>query len=443
MENWFNIFCLIALILLNGAFAMSEIALVTSRRARLQVKDDEGNKGAKVAMELNEEPTRALSAIQVGITSIGILSGIVGEAALAEPVAHWLTDSMGVAPVTARTLGLVLVVVLVTYFSIILGELVPKRLGQMNPEGVACQIARPINTLAIIMAPFVKLLSASTNLILKLTGKSDTQEPTVTEEEIHAVIEEGSESGVIEEQERNMARNLFRLDDRTIATLMTPRSEVEWIDLQDEDDLNVRKILTSQHSRLPIADGSLDDIKGFCSTRVLLKQLLENGRVDFTSQVAKASYVPETLTGLELLENFRDNDIPVAIVVDEYGTVQGLVSPRDVLEAIAGEFKPNVGDESWIVEREDGSLLLDGMLAVPELKDHLQLKSVPQENEGRYNTLAGMIVWIMEDMPKTGQFVTWQGWRFEVVDMDGRRIDKALVSRLPEETTQNDATITA
>lgn len=437
MDNWFNIFCLIALILLNGAFAMSEIALVTSRRARLQVKEDEGDKGAKVAMQLNEEPTRALSAIQVGITSIGILSGIVGEAALATPVATWLTESWGVAAGTAHSLGLVLVVVLVTYFSIILGELVPKRLGQMNPEGVACQVARPINALAILMAPFVKLLSVSTNLILKLTGKSDAHEPTVTEEEIHAVIEEGSESGVIEAQERDMARNLFRLDDRTIATLMTPRSEVEWIDLQDDADLNVRKIVTSQHSRLPIADGSLDDIKGFCSTRVLLRQLLENGKVDFTSQMAKAAYVPETLTGLELLENFRDNDIPVAIVVDEYGTVQGLVSPRDVLEAIAGEFKPGLGDDSWIVEREDGSLLLDGMLAVPELKDRLQLKSLPQESEGRYNTLAGMIIWIMEHIPTTGEVVFWEGWRFEVVDMDGRRVDKVLVSRLPEETKNN------
>ena len=269
---------------------------------------------------------------------------------------------------------------------------------------------------------------------MKLTGKSDSQEPTVTEEEIHAVIDEGSESGVIEAQERDMARNLFRLDDRTIATLMTPRSEVEWIDLQDDADLNVRKIVTSQHSRLPIADGSLDDIKGFCSTRVLLRQLLENGKVDFTSQMAKAAYVPETLTGLELLENFRDNDIPVAIVVDEYGTVQGLVSPRDVLEAIAGEFKPGLGDDSWIVEREDGSLLLDGMLAVPELKDRLQLKSLPQESEGRYNTLAGMIIWIMEHIPTTGEVVMWEGWRFEVVDMDGRRVDKVLVSRVPEET---------
>lgn len=436
MDNWFNIFCLIALILLNGIFAMSEIALVTSRKARLQVKEDEGDKGARVAIKLNEEPTRALSAIQVGITSIGILSGIVGEAALATPVAHWLINTWEVPPTTAHTLGLVLVVVLVTYFSIILGELVPKRLGQMNPEGIACQIARPINALAILMAPFVKLLSVSTDLILRLTGKKESQEPTVTEEEIHAVIEEGSESGVIEAQERDMARNLFRLDDRTIATLMTPRSEVEWINLQDEADLNVKKILTSQHSRLPIADGSLDDIKGFCSTRVLLKQLLENGKVDFTSQVAKAVYVPESLTGLELLENFRDNDIPVAIVVDEYGTVQGLVSPRDVLEAIAGEFKPNIGDESWIVEREDGSLLLDGMLAVPELKDRLQLKTVPQESEGRYNTLAGMIMWITEHLPKVGDVVTWEAWRFEIVDMDGRRIDKVLVSRLQDETIE-------
>ncbi len=434
MDSWFNIICLVALILLNGVFAMSEISLVTSRNARLQVKADEGNKGAIVAKTLNEDPTRALSAIQVGITSIGLLSGIVGEAALAQPLSLWLMETFAMPEVTARAAGLIVVVVLVTYCSIVLGELVPKRIGQMTPESIACRIARPINSLAILMAPFVKLLSVSTDLILKLTGKSQSQEPTVTEEEIHAMIEEGSESGVIEEQERDMARNLFRLDDRTIATLMMPRSEVEWIDLSDDEELNVKKILNSPHARLPVCDGSLDDIKGFCSTRVLLRQLINHGKVDFTSEMIAPYYVPETLTGLELLENFRDNDITTAIVVDEYGTVQGLVTPRDVLEAIAGEFKPNVGDDSWVVEREDGSFLLDGMLAVPELKDQLEIKALPQEGEGRYNTLAGMIMWICEQLPKTGDVVQWEGWRFEVVDMDGRRIDKVLVSRLPQET---------
>ena len=226
-----------------------------------------------------------------------------------------------------------------------------------------------------------------------------------------------------------MVRNIFRLDDRTIGTLMTPRSEVEWIDLQDNVKDNIRKLLTSKHSRLPVADGSLDDIKGFCSTRFLLQQIVEGGEVDFTHNIMPAVYVPESLTGLELLENFRENDVPLAIVVDEYGSVQGLVSPRDVLEAIAGEFK-NLQEDEWAVQREDGSWLVDGMMPVPELKDQLDLKVLPKEEEGRYNTLAGMIMWMTGHLPKTGDVVTWDGWRFEVIDMDGRRIDKVLVSEI-------------
>ena len=397
MDNWFNVLCLLALIFLNGIFAMSEIALVTSRKARLQMKIDDGNSGAKVALQLNEEPTRALSAIQVGITSIGILSGIVGEAALATPVAEWLNASFGVDPNTARGVGLVLVVVLVTYFSIVLGELVPKRLGQMNPEGIACRIAPPINFLAILMAPFVKLLSVSTDLLLKLTGKKDVEEAAVTEEEIHQMVVEGSEAGTIEVQERDMVRNVFRLDDRTIGTLMTPRNEIEWIDMQDSVEDNIKKLVTSKHSRLPVCDGALDNIKGLCSTRYLLQQIVEAGKVDFTTHMLPVVYVPESLTGLELLDNFKENDVPVAIVVDE-------------------------------VKREDGSLLVDGMMPVPELKDQLNLKTLPNEADGRYNTMAGMIIWMTGHLPKTGDVVTWDNWRFEVVDMDGHRIDKVLVS---------------
>ena len=431
MDSWFNVLCLFGLFILNGVFAMSEISLVASRRARLQVKVEDGDKGAKVALELNEEPTRALSAIQVGITSIGILSGIVGESALAGPVSEWLIG-YGLAVETARMLGLALVVVLVTYCSIILGELVPKRIGQMNPEGVASLIARPINMLAIIMAPFVKLLSFSTDLLLRLFGKKESDEPTVTEEEIHAMIDEGSETGAIEEQERDMVLNVFRLDERTVGTLMTPVSEIQWINLQDDPEENIKRLLASTHARLPIADGSLDHVKGFCSTRYVLREMLQKGTCDFTSEMAPVIYVPETLTGMELLENFRENDTPVALVVDEYGTVQGLVSPRDVLEAIAGQFKPEQSEEAWAIQREDGSWLLDGMIPVPELKDELDLKEVPQEAQHRYNTLAGMIMWMSGRLPKTGDVMDWEGWRFEVVDLDGRRIDKVLVTRLPD-----------
>ena len=309
-----------------------------------------------------------------------------------------------------------------------LGELVPKRLGQMNPEGIACRIAPPINFLAILMAPFVKLLSVSTDLLLKLTGKKDVEEAAVTEEEIHQMVVEGSEAGTIEVQERDMVRNVFRLDDRTIGTLMTPRNEIEWIDMQDSVEDNIKKLVTSKHSRLPVCDGALDNIKGLCSTRYLLQQIVEAGKVDFTTHMLPVVYVPESLTGLELLDNFKENDVPVAIVVDEYGSVQGLVSPRDVLEAIAGEFKSVQGEDDWAIKREDGSLLVDGMMPVPELKDQLNLKTLPNEADGRYNTMAGMIIWMTGHLPKTGDVVTWDNWRFEVVDMDGHRIDKVLVS---------------
>ena len=440
MSSWLDVFLLFCLICLNGVFSMSEIALVTSRRARLQVLSEDGNKGADKAIKLQDNPNWALSTIQVGITSIGILSGMVGEASLAGPVAEALTG-WGVPADTARVLGVVVVVVFVTYFSIVLGELVPKRLGQGSPEMLACLVSRPLSALSLVMSPFVKLLSSSTEVILKVLGLDKDKGSGVTEEEIHQMVVEGSEAGTIEVQERDMVRNVFRLDDRTIGTLMTPRNEIEWIDMQDSVEDNIKKLVTSKHSRLPVCDGALDNIKGLCSTRYLLQQIVEAGKVDFTTHMLPVVYVPESLTGLELLDNFKENDVPVAIVVDEYGSVQGLVSPRDVLEAIAGEFKSVQGEDDWAIKREDGSLLVDGMMPVPELKDQLNLKTLPNEADGRYNTMAGMIIWMTGHLPKTGDVVTWDNWRFEVVDMDGHRIDKVLVSCIEDkaETEKSEA----
>lgn len=431
MHSWFDVLLLLGLIFLNGLFAMSEIALVASRRARLQVRSEDGDKRADTALNLQSNPTWALSTIQVGITSIGILSGIVGESALAAPVAQLLV-TWGVGVETAKMIGLALVVVLVTYFSIVLGELVPKRLGQVNPEGVACRVAGPLKFLSLLMSPFVKLLSGSTEALLKLFGQSGKEEASVTEEEIHAMIEEGSESGVIEESERDMVRNVFRLDDRQVGSIMIPRSDIEWINLEDSREENIRKIRTSPRSRLVVASGSLEDIKGICSTKVLLRQMLETGKPDFMRNLLSVTYVPESLSGMELLEHFKGTDVPLALVVDEYGAVVGLVTPRDLLEAIAGEFKPATTDEAWAVPRADGSWFLDGIIPVPELKDCLELQSVPQEDEGRYNTLSGMMMLLLMRLPKTGDVVTWEGWRFEVADMDGRRIDKVLAQKIDE-----------
>lgn len=426
-----EVLLLFGLILVNALFAMSEIALVTARRARLQVLAEQGDKGAQIALALNEHPTRVLSTIQVGITSIGILSGIVGEAALAAPLGNWLA-SLGVEGGAARFGSTALVVVVVTYFSIVLGELVPKRLGQISPESIARRVALPIRGLAAVAKPFVRLLSASTDLILRLLGVRHTSAQAVTEEEIHAMIEEGSQTGVIDAQERAMVRNVFRLDDRQIGSLMTPRSDIEYIDLDDPDDENMRKVLSSGHSRLPVVRGGLSDIEGIITVRRLLQQIADGGRADFRRDLQPVVYVPESLTGMELLENFRASSAHLAVVVDEYGEIQGVVTPQDLLEAIAGEFKTPSNEDAWAVQRGDGSWLLDGLIPIPELKDRLGLPTAPEEELGRYNTLSGMVMLLLGRVPRTTDAVEWEGWRFEIVDMDSRRIDKVLATRLPK-----------
>jgi putative hemolysin len=423
-----EVLLLLGLILLNGVFAMSEIALVTARKARLQVLVDQGDRGAAAAMALNEDPTRFLSTIQVGITSIGILSGIVGEAAFAAPLTQWLVG-LGVDQRIASIGATASVVVIVTYCAIVLGELVPKRIGQMAAEAVARRVALPIHGLAIAAKPFVRLLSASTDLLLRVFGSSEAGAQAVTEEEIHALIEEGSEVGVIDEQERAMVRNVFRLDDRQIASLMTPRSGIVYVDLEDGADENLKKVIESEHSRFPVVRGGLREVVGVLSARQLLQQLARGERPNFSANVQPPVYVPESLTGMELLENFRSSSAHMAVVVDEYGEIQGLVTPQDLLEAIAGEFKTPSVEDAWAIQRADGSWLLDGLIPIPELKDRLGFASVPEEEYGRYNTLSGMVMLLLGRLPHTGDVVEWDGWRFEIVDMDGRRIDKVLASR--------------
>ena len=426
---------LAALILLNGLFAISEIALVTSRSARLQALVDGGDAGAAAAMALNEQPTRFLSTIQVGITSIGVLSGIVGEAALAAPLAEWLQGFQLFEPETTRYIATGLVVVLVTYFAIVFGELVPKRLGQMSPEKIARLVSRPIRGLAAVANPFVKLLSASTDVLLRLLGARTTADNAVTEEEIHALIEEGSESGVIDEQERAMVRNVFRLDDRQIASLMTPRSDIVYLDLDDGIEENLKKVVESDHARFPVCRGSLREVAGVVSARQLLKQAVQGGKMDLMTAQQPAVFVPESLTGMELLDNFRASSSHVALVVDEYGEVQGLVTPQDLFEAIAGEFKTPSQEDAWAVQRKDGSWLLDGLIPVPELKDRLEIGAVPEEELGRYNTLSGMLMLLLGRVPHTADVAEWEGWRFEIVDMDHKRIDKVLATKLPASAT--------
>ncbi|MGB0127233.1 MAG: hemolysin family protein [Rhodocyclaceae bacterium] len=422
---------LIALILLNGAFAMSEIALVAARRVRLTKLADEGDRAAVVAIKLHDAPTRFLSTIQIGITSIGILNGIVGEAALAVPLAVRLRG-WGMDNEASGVVATAIVVVGITYVSIVIGELVPKRIGQFNPEGIARLVARPMQFLALLTRPFVVLLALSTDAVLRLMGKRSQLGPSVTEEEIHAMLEEGSEAGVIEQQERDMVRNVFRLDDRQIGSLMIPRADIVYLDVDLPMEENLKWVMDAEHSRFPVCRGGLHEILGVINAKQLLNQALKGGPTDLTSQLQAAVYVPETLTGMDLLEHFRASGAQMVLIVDEYGEVQGLVTLQDVLEAVTGEFTPRNQDDAWAVQREDGSWLLDGLIPIVELKDRLELKSVPDEDKGRYHTLSGLMMWLLGRLPKTADVATWEKWRLEVVDLDGKRIDKVLASRLPE-----------
>ncbi len=424
-----EILILAALILLNGAFAMSEMALITARRLRLARLAEDGDRSAAMAIKLGEQPTRFLSTIQIGITSIGILNGMVGEAALATPFALWL-QGLGMEQPSSEIGATVLVVVIITYISIVVGELVPKRIAQMNPENIARLVARPMNALAVASRPFVWLLMHSTSLLLRLIGSRDLGAQGVTEEEIHAMLEEGSESGVIDMSEHQMVRNVFRLDDRQLGTLMVPRSDIVWLDLSRPLEENLARMAEADHSRFPVCHGGLGDIAGIISSKQIFNQTLKGAKADLTHQLQTVIYVPESLTGMELLDQFRASSSHMVFVIDEYGEVQGMVTLHDVMEAVTGEFKPNHVDDSWAVQREDGSWLLDGLIPIPELKDRLALKSVPEEARGRYHTLSGMVMWLLGRLPRTGDIATWESWRLEVVDLDGKRIDKVLASRV-------------
>ena len=423
---------LIFLILLNALFAMSELAITSSRKARLQVMVEAGDSGAQAAMDLHDNPTKFLSVVQVGITSIGILNGIVGDAAFSAPFAHWLQETFPIKPRAADISATAMVVVSITFLTIIFGELVPKRIGLMYPEAIARLVARPMEWLAVITRPFVKLLSWCTEGTMRLLGIRGGPDRSVTEEEIAASLEEGLDAGVIEAQEHQMVRNVFRLDDRQVGSMMIPRTEIVWLDVAASATDVLRTISAHEHSRYPVCRGGVDEVLGVVSAQSLLQQVMQSGEVSLADKLQPSVFVPETLSGMELLEHFRASSAQLVFVVDEYGEVQGMITVRDVLEAITGEFTTPTADDSWAVQRADGSWLFDGLIPVPELKDRLELKELPEEDRGRYNTLAGMVMLLLGRLPRTTDAVEWEGWRFEVVDLDGKRVDKVLAGRLPD-----------
>ena len=416
------------LILLNGAFAMSEMALTASRKARFQVMLEAGQPGVEAAMALHDNPTKFLSTVQIGITSIGIMNGIVGEAAFAEPLAVWLRAAFQVPAGAAALSATGLVVVIITVLTIIFGELVPKRIGQLYPETVARLVATPMQWLSTAARPLVALLTICTVAVLRLFGIRGGENRSVTEEEIAASLEEGLDAGVIEQQEHQMVRNVFRLDDRQIGSMMMPRTAITWLDVNAPLADTLALMTDNLHTRYPVCRGGLTEVLGVVSAQSLLPALARGEEPDLAAVLTAPVFVPETLSGMELLEQFRISSAELVFVVDEYGEVQGVITVRDVLEAITGEFSVAADGDAWAVERDNGSWLLDGLIPVPELKDRLGLKVLPEEDRGRYNTLAGMIMLLLGRLPRTADRVDWQGWRFEVVDMDGKRVDKVLVA---------------
>ncbi|MES2991662.1 MAG: hemolysin family protein [Pseudomonadota bacterium] len=427
------------LIVLNALFAMSEMALTASRKARLQVMIEAGESGAQAAMDLHDNPTKFLSVVQIGITSIGVLNGIVGDAAFSAPFAHWLQERFSIQERAAEITATGLVVVVITFVTIIFGELVPKRIGQTHPESVARLVSRPMEWLSLIGRPFVKLLTVCTETTLRLLGIKDGPGRSVTEEEIAASLEEGLDAGIIEAQEHAMVRNVFRLDDRQVGSMMIPRAEIVWLDIDASPEDVLGLIGNEEHSRYPVCRGGLDDVLGVISAQTLLQQVMKGQSMALAEGLQPSVFVPETLSGMELLEHFRASSAQLVFVVDEYGEVQGMITVRDVLEAITGEFATPTAEDAWAVKREDGSWLFDGLIPVPELKDRLELKELPEEDRGRYNTLAGMIMLLLGRLPHTADSVEWDGWRFEVVDLDGKRVDKVLASRLAADKSANGA----
>lgn len=416
------------LILANSILSMSEMAIVSARKTRLQQRAKRGEKGAQTALRLTEEPTRFLSTIQVGITLIGILSGAFGGATIAEQISAGLDNIIFLRPYS-EAIGVGVVVIVITYFSLVIGELVPKRIALNNAERIAVRVAGLMKRLSRLMSPVVSLLSISTEAVLRLLGIKPSSDPTITEEEIKMMIYEGARSGVFEEAEQEMVEHVFRLGNRRISTLMTYRTGILWLDIEDPLEDNLRKIVEARYSRYPLCQGNLDEVLGIVQVKDIFAQYQHGQPIDLSAAIRPALFVPEATSALELLEHFRIKKEHLTLVIDEFGGVVGLVTMNDVLEAIVGDI-PTIEDlqeEPAIVQREDGSLLLDGTLSIDEVKDFLSIDELPGENEAAYETLGGMLMTELGRIPDVGDQLFWRGILFEIVDMDGYRVDKVLV----------------
>lgn len=429
MPVYVNIFIIFVLFFFNAIFAMYEIAMVAARKTRLEQRVEEGNKGAADTLFLLKDPNQQyLSTVQIMITMIDTLAGGIGGAKLAGPVADLLRNVSWLAP-QADLIALIAVVTIITYFSIVMGELIPKRLAVSKPESVVIRLSPIIRFMTKMFRPLTKLLGASTNLGIKLLRINTDKGPSITEEEIKSYIEQGRDIGVIEEAEREMVSGIFRLGDRRVEALMTPRLEVAWIDINAPLEEIWKHVMNTCHSRVPVADGDLDNVLGYIQIRDLLGKTPDDPDFNLRDYIKQPIYVPENMPALKALDNFQTSGVHLAVVVDEFGGITGMVTDYDILEAIVGEIPEDSTDEDYLmVQREDGSWLFDGLIVIDQLKEILDLSTMPGEDRAGFQTLSGFVMSQLGRIPKTGAKFTYENYEFEVVDMDGKRVDRVLVS---------------
>jgi putative hemolysin len=434
---WLDVLLLLALIGLNGLLAMSELAIVSSREARLKAMAKSGSGGAKCALELAAEPGRFLSTVQSGITLIAVFAGAFSGATLGEPMAERI-ERLGVAPETAHTLGFGLVIVITTFVSLVIGEIVPKQIALRSPEPIAVVVAQPMRWLARIVAPFVWLLDRSSALIFHLFGLDKESKNQVTAEELHLVVAEAQTAGVLEEDERAMISGIVRLADRPVREVMTPRTEIDWIDLHASADEVRAALLETPHNRIPVADGSVENIVGVIQTKDVLAEALEGRPIELRQLCRKAPVIPDLMDAMDALAVLRAADVPLALVHDEYGHLDGIVTPGSILAALAGTFASDVdqGDEPALIEREDGSWLVSGAASADLLADRLGV-NMPGDRD--YATVAGFALSVLKHLPETGEKFRHDGWSFEIVDMDGRKIDKLIATRPRKKAAETQA----
>lgn len=412
---------------------MSEIAVISARKSRLQQMAEAGDESARAAFQLANDPARFLSTVQIGITLVGILAGAFGGATIAEQLGARLDAIPQIAPY-GKAIGLGIVVLSITYLYLIVGELVPKRLALNSPERIASAVARPMRALSRVASPVVHLLSGSTTAMLKLLRVKPSAEPSVTEEEIKILIEQGTSAGVFEEAEQEIMASVFRLGDRRVRQLMTPRLNIVWLDIADSSNEIKRKISGSSYSRFPVCRGSLDNVLGVVKAKEMLSLSLSGEPLDLKAYMKKPLFVPESRTALQVLELFKGAHTHLALVIDEYGALEGLVTTNDILEAIVGEITlTGEQGETYAVQREDGSWLLDGLLPIDDFKEIFPVGELPGENRGEYQTLAGFVMLRLGSIPRAADYFEWNGLRFEVMDMDGNRIDKVLVMTIRDD----------